>query len=73
MCLTEFNEKVYTDSIRAEGHAEGLAEGRAEGLLKGLSTLIKQIKKGRLSVEEALEDLPISKEEFMELLEKEEI
>ena len=31
MCLTEYNEKVYTDSIRAEGHAEGLAEGLAEG------------------------------------------
>lgn len=29
MCLTEYNEKVYTDSIRAEGHAEGLAEGAA--------------------------------------------
>lgn len=31
VCLTEYNEKVYTDAIRAEGHAEGLAEGHAEG------------------------------------------
>lgn len=29
VCLTEYNEKVYTDAIRAEGHAEGLAEGEA--------------------------------------------
>lgn len=25
VCLTEYNEKVYTDAIRAEGHAEGEA------------------------------------------------
>lgn len=29
VCLTEYNEKVYTDSIRAEGRAEGYAEGEA--------------------------------------------
>lgn len=27
MCITEFDEKVYTDGIREEGRAEGLEQG----------------------------------------------
>ena len=35
VCITEFNEKVYADSIRKEGFAEGRAEGRTEGRAEG--------------------------------------
>jgi len=31
MVLTEFDEKTFVESIRAEGRAEGRVEGRAEG------------------------------------------
>lgn len=31
MCLTEFNEKVFIEGIRAEGKVEGTVEGIAEG------------------------------------------
>ncbi len=53
VCLTEFNEKVFVDSIREEGREEGK-----------FSMVIQLVKKGRLSVEEALEELQISREEF---------
>lgn len=56
VCLTEFNEKVFVNSIREEGE---------------LSMLLKLVKKGRLSIEEALEELQMSEEEFMKLLEAE--
>lgn len=58
VCLTEFNEKVFVDSIREEGRLEGK-----------LSVVIQLVKKGRLSIEEAVEELQIGKEEFMKLLE----
>ena len=32
VCITEFDEKVYTDGIREEGREEGRAEGREEGI-----------------------------------------
>ena len=57
MCLTEFNEEVFVDSIREEGREEGK-----------LSVVIQLVKKGRLSVDEALEELQISKEEFEQAL-----
>lgn len=55
VCLTEFNEKVFVDSIREEG---------------GLSMVVRLVKKGRLSIEEAAEELQISQEEFRRLLEE---
>lgn len=60
VCLTEFNEEVFVNSIRAEGHAEG-----------ELSMLLKLVKKGRLSTEDALSELQMSEEEFVRLLETE--
>lgn len=73
MCLTEFNEKVFVDSIREEGLEEGLAKGLVEGRVEGgLSMVVRLVKKGRLSVEEAVEELQISKEEFVMLLEADE-
>ena len=35
VCITEFDEKVYTDGIREEGREEGRAEGRKEGRAEG--------------------------------------
>lgn len=58
VCLTEFNEKVFVDSIREEGREAG-----------ELSMVVKLVKKGRLSIEEAVEELQMSKEEFERLLE----
>ena len=50
-------EKVFVDSIREEGKLEGK-----------LSMVLQLVKKGRLSVEEALEELQMSKEEFEQAL-----
>ena len=49
MCLTEFNEKVYTDAIRAEGE---------------LFMLFKLVKRKRMTVEEAAAEYNIGTEEF---------
>ncbi len=57
VCLTEFNEKVFVASIREEGE---------------LSMLLKLVKKGRLTVEEAISECQLTKDEFLELLGSEE-
>ena len=61
VCLTEFNEKVFVKSIREEGVELG-----------ELSMLLKLVKKERLSVEEALTECKLTKEEFLKLLDSEE-
>ena len=43
VCITEFDEKVYTDGIREEGRAEGRIEGRKEGRAEGLEQGIKSM------------------------------
>lgn len=57
VCLTEFNEKVFVASMKAEGE---------------LSMAIRLVKKGRLSVEEAVEELQMGEDEFLKYLEAEE-
>ena len=57
VCLTEFNEKVFVASMKAEG---------------ALAMAIRLVKKGRLSVEEAVEELQMSEDEFLKCLEAEE-
>lgn len=57
VCLTEFNEKVFVASMKAEGE---------------LAMAIRLVKKGRLSVEEAVEELQMSEDEFLKYLEAEE-
>ncbi len=42
MYLTEFNQEIYTESVKEEGRAEGRVEGRAEGL-EALVFTLKQI------------------------------
>lgn len=56
VCLTEFNEKVFVASMKAEGE---------------LAMAIKLVKKGRLSIEEAIEELQMSEEEFVRVLKSE--
>ncbi len=43
VCITEFDEKVFTDGIREEGREEGLAEGLAEGLSRGRQDGLKAL------------------------------
>ena len=45
MCLTEFDEKAFAESMKAEGYAKGHAEGHAEGLEEGLE---KGLEKGEV-------------------------
>lgn len=44
MCITEFDEKVYTDGIREEGREEGRREGHEEGREEGLKALVESLK-----------------------------
>ncbi len=56
---------------RAEGRAEGRVEGRAEGRVEGnLEAIVRYVKRGRLSLEEAAEDAGITVEEFEKFMEQ---
>lgn len=44
VCITEFDEKVYTDGIREEGREEGLKEGREEGRREDIIRMLKNNK-----------------------------
>lgn len=44
VCLTEFNQEIYTESVKEEGRAEGRIEGRAEALVEGLEALVTTLK-----------------------------
>lgn len=44
VCITEFDEKVYTDGIREEGREEGRAEGREEGRRDDIIRMLKSNK-----------------------------
>lgn len=48
MCITEFNEKVFVDGIRAEGLAEGHSKGLAEGRL---NEIFDSVQEGDYSIE----------------------
>ena len=49
---------------------KGMQQGKKEGLEIGeLRMLVKQIKKGRLTIEEAAEDAAMSVEEFRKVME----
>lgn len=56
VCLTEFNEKVFVDSMKAEGE---------------LAMAIRLVKKGYLTIDKATEELQMSEEEFVSYLETE--
>ena len=74
VCLTEFNEKVFVNSIREEGFEEGMAVGHAKGRAEGeCSMLVKLVKKGHLPLDKALTELQMSEEAFVKLLEEEKV
>ena len=63
VCITEFDEKVYTEGIREEGREEGLREGLSRGREEGLSRGREEgLSKGR---EEGLKALVCSLKDFL--------
>lgn len=71
MCLTEYDEELDKRDTFMEGKAEGRVEGRAEGFLDGrIKTLVEMVKLYNLPVDEIVKDLPISKEEFLRLMDE---
>ena len=53
-----------------KGMQQGMKQGKKEGIEIGeLRMLVKQIKKGRLTIEEAAEDAAMSVEEFRKVME----
>ena len=63
VCITEFNEKSFIEGIKEEGREEG----RKEGIIEGIK-LINQVKQGKLSIEEAAQQVNMPIEEFKKLL-----
>ena len=67
------DEKYYAkEEGKAEGKIEGKIEGKKEGLEEGLEigakeTLFSLVKKGRLSIKEAAEELKMSEEDFKKI------
>ena len=55
VCITEFDEKIYTDGIREEGREEGRKEGRAEGREEGRRDDIIRMLKSNKSPEQIAE------------------
>ena len=56
---------------RAEGLVEGREEGRAEGLVEGrIASVLSLLKKGKITLSEATEELGIDETEIQELLQK---
>ena len=59
-----------SQGIKAEGREEGRQEGRQEGIGIGeMRMLVKQVKKGRVSIAEAAEDADMTVEQFRKVLE----
>lgn len=59
-----------SQGVKAEGREEGIGIGREEGIGIGeMRMLIKQVRKGRVTVEEAAEDAEMTVEEFKKVME----
>ena len=59
-----------SQGVKAEGREEGISIGREEGIGIGeMRMLIKQVKKGRVTIEEAAEDAEMTVEEFKKAME----
>ena len=64
-----FGQGTHYDVYRKLG-AHPVKQGKKEGIEIGaLRMLVKQIKKGRLTIEEAAEDAAMSVEEFRKVME----
>lgn len=67
--MCEAVEAMLSES-EAKGIEKGMQQGKKEGIEIGeLRMLVKQIKKGRLTIEEAAEDAAMSVEEFRKVME----
>ena len=65
MCITEYDEVKTLADEREEGRVEGREEGRAEGREEGIIfAMMRLMRKGRISLEEAAEEAGLSVEEF---------
>ena len=59
-----------SQGVKAEGREEGIGIGREEGIGIGeMRMLVKQVRKGRVTVEEAAEDANMTVEEFKKVME----
>jgi len=66
MTLYLHEEEIRREALRV-GEANGLAKGKAEGLAEGiLLQTIKYYLKNKISIEEALEDTGLNKDDFLE-------
>ena len=73
MCITEYDEAKTFALYGAEREAKGEAKGRAEGEIKGraegtIKTLLRMIKRGLLTEEEAAADANMTAAEFRKLV-----
>ena len=66
VCITEFDEIKFVDSIREEGREEG----RLEGLLETVKILEDMVTDGIITLEEAAQRAGMSTAEFTEYLRK---
>ena len=62
-----------SQGVKAEGRMEGRMEGRAEGRAEGINIgemrmLVKQVQKGRITVEQAAEDAEMTVEQFKKVM-----
>ena len=63
--------KEKVKDAAAEGRAEGRAEGHEKGLLEGqLIGVFRLFRKGKISVEDALEECELEESEFLEKFEE---
>lgn len=72
--ISEKEEKIdmckAIDDMLSEREARGAAKGEIRGIEIGeFRMLVKQVKKGRLTIEEAAEDAAMSVEEFRKVME----
>ena len=59
-----------SQGVKAEGREEGIGIGREEGIGIGeMRMLVKQVRKGRVTIEEAAEDAGMTVEQFKKVLE----
>ena len=67
----ELGREIGLEEGRAEGRAKGREEGREEGRAEGrIASVISLLKKGKITLSEATEELGIDETEIQELLQK---
>ena len=67
MVLTEFDQEKYDEMIKEIGREEGRQEGRQEGQL---DTYCRFVAKKRISLQDALQECNLKKEEFLAKMEE---